>query len=472
MTSNPQTDPSPAVSRQAWIALGVSTMVTFLVVIDISAVNVAFPSIRDDFDVSRGALSWVISGYNITVGAFLMVAGRLADSLGRRRVFLPGVAVFMVGSLLSGLAPTVELLIAARVVQALGGSVVAAAGFAVVLPDFPPSKRSTAIGIGGAAGSLGALVGPVLGSTLIDAFNWRAIFLINVPICLLVLVLGPRLLRESSDPDATGRIDLLGVVIGTAAVGLVMFAIVQSEAWGLTDARVLGLFVVGLVLFPMLIRRSRDHPEPLIALELFSYRSFWSASLGTVFFGFAFTAGFLINSLVLQELWGESIRTTGLALVPAPIVAAIVSPISGSLADRFGHRWVLATGAVLCAIGYGSYALFLSAEPHVFDVFVPLGLVTGAGIGLTVATWTSAGLSDIPPPKFGVANATYATIRQAAYALGISVAIALIALGASELDFSGYRNAWVWVAACYLLSAVVVIATFPAGSSQDRQAAP
>ncbi|NNE72654.1 MAG: DHA2 family efflux MFS transporter permease subunit [Acidimicrobiales bacterium] len=460
--------PVTTVRREAWVALFVSTMVTFLVVIDISAVNVAFPSIREDLEVSEAQLSWVISGYNITVGALLLMAGRLADSWGRRKVYLPGVAGFMVGSLLCGLAPSVELLIAARVVQAIGGAIVAAAGFAVVLPDFPPAKRSTAIGFAGAAGGLGAVTGPALGSILIDAFNWRAIFFLNVPICLLVLVLGPRLLRESSDPDATGRIDYIGVVIGTLAVGLLMFSIVQSEAWGISDARVIGLFIVGALLFPALVARSRRHPEPLIDLSLFQFQSFRSTNVGVTLYGFAFTAGFLVNSLVLQDLWGQSIRVTGAALVLPPVVAAIISPISGSVADRIGHRWVLGLGSTLCGIGYLAYALILDEAPHVFDRFVPIGLIAGAGVGLTVATWSSAGISDIPPPKFGVAGATLNTTRQAAYALGISVCITLIASGASKLDFAGYQRAWFWVAGCYFLSALAIVIMFPAGSSHDR----
>lgn len=460
--------PDTTITRQAWLALSVTTLVTFLVVIDLSAVNVAFPSIREDFDVSRSQLSWVVSGYSVTVGALLLFAGRLGDSLGRRRVFLPGVVIFLVGSLLSGLAPNASLLIAARVFQATGGAVTMATSFAVMLPDFPPARRSTAIGIAGAAGSFGAVVGPAFGALLIDAFNWRAIFLVNVPLCILVLVLGPRFLRESSDPDATGRIDLLGVVIGTAAVTFVMFAIVQSESLGISDARVIGLFLTGLALFPLLIKRSRTHPEPLLDLSLFRYRSYRSTNLSVLFYGLGFTSGGLAGSLVLQDLWGQSIRMTGLALMPGPLIAVFVSPITGSIADRFGHRWVLGLGCTMCGSGYLGYLLLLDETPHIWDRFVPLGLLVGLGIGLTVATWSSAGLSDIPPAKFGVAGATFNTIRQASYALGISVVITLISLGANEFDLGGYRWAWGWVAACYFVSAALVMLTFPAGSSHDR----
>lgn len=456
------------------MALFVSTIVVFFVVIDISAVNVAFPSIREEFEVSAGELSWIISGYNIMVGALLLVSGRLADSLGRRRVYLPGVAIFGIGSMLCALAPSAGFLIAFRLVQGLGGAIVSAAGFAVMLPDFPASRRSTAIGIAGATGALGAVAGPALGSLLIDVFSWRGIFWLNVPLCILVLIIGPRFLNESSDPNATGRIDPIGVPVGTAAVAFIMFGIVQSESWGIGDPRVIALIVVGILLVPVLIRRSRVHPEPMINLELFEHASFRSANIGVVFYGLGFTAGFLTNSLMLQDVWNQPIRTVGLALVPAPLLAGIASPICGRYADKYGHRWLLTVGGLLLAISYVAQAFFLTDAPQVWSLFVPLSLIGGVGVGLTVATWSSAGLADIPQERFGVAGATFNTLRQASYGLGVSVVITLIATAAVTNDIatvSGIRWAWYWSAVCYFLSALSVAITFPRGSSRDRAAA-
>lgn len=472
--SGPENGRSPGpvmethIPRRAWLALGVSTLVTFFVVIDISAINVAFPSIERYLDTDRSTLSWMISGYNVTVGALLLAAGRVADSIGRRKVFIPGVALFMVGSALCGLAPTVEFLIAARIVQGFGGAVVTASSFAVMLPEFPPARRSTAIGFAGATGSLGAVVGPALGSLVIDAFNWRAIFWINVPLSLLVIVLAPRLLSESSDPNATGRIDIVGVVIGTAAVALVMFGIIQSEQWSVADLRVIGLVVVGTALFPLLVKRSRQHPEPLLDLELFSHRSFSAASAGAALYGFAFISGSLTNSIMLQDLWQQELRTVGLVFVPASLLGAIVSPLIGSIADRVGHRWVLGFGCLLLSLSYVLLIVVIDHDPAVWNVYMPLTLLTGAGIGVTVATWSSAAMADIPPAKFGVAGATANTIRQASTAVGISVVITLLATGAHDFDLGAYQRAWMWIAGCYLLAAIVVMATFPAGNSSDR----
>jgi len=459
------------IPRRAWLALSVSTLVVFLVVIDISAVNVAFPSIREDFDVSASQLSWIISAYNIVVGALLMVSGRLADSIGRRKVYLPGVAIFGFGSMLCAVAPSAGWLIAARVVQAIGGSITLAGGFAVMLPEFPPSRRGTAIGIAGATGGLGAVVGPVVGSLLIDLASWRGIFWMNVPLCVLVLFLGPRLLHESKDPNATGRIDPIGVPIGTAAVALIMFAIVQSESWGIADPRVIGLLVFGLALIPVLLRRCRVHPEPLIQLDLFTYRSFAATNLGVSFYGLAFTAGFLTNSLFLQEVWELPIRDVGLALAPSPVLSAIVSPITGRWADRVGHRWLLGTGCACLALSYVLYVVVLSETVRLWSVFVPISLIGGLGVGLTVATWSSAGVSDIPQAKFGVAGATFNTLRQASYALGISVVITLIAAAGDDTTLQGAKWAWIWVLGAYIAAGLAVMATFPAGSARERAAA-
>lgn len=459
---SPETAPNP------WLAVGVTTIVFFLVVIDVSAINVAFPSIRDDFGVPESTLGWIISGYNIAVASLLLVAGRYADSIGRKRLFMPGVAIFAVGSMLSAIAPSAGFLIAARVVQGIGGAIIAPTAIAVVLPAFPPHKRSTVIGLTGATGALGAVVGPALGAFLTDIWSWRGVFWINVPLCLIVLALAPRLLQESKNPTATGRVDLVGVPIGTVGVALVMFAIVRAESWGLADPRVIATFVVGVAMIPALIRRSRRHDEPLLELDLFELRSFSSTNAALALYSMAFTSGFLANSLLLQELWGESLRTTGLALVPAPLLAAIISPFAGRYADRIGHRWILTVGTVACAVGYLVYPFVLDEEPSTWSVYVPVSLFVGFGVGASIATWASAGLADVSPNQFGTANATIRTTQQVFYALGISVMVAILADVSVDPDIAQFRLAWWFVGGCYLAAAITVAVTFPSGSSTDR----
>ena len=456
--------------REAWLALVVVTVVFLLVVIDVSAVNVAFPSIREDFGVSEATLGWVISAYNVTLAALLLVAGRYADSFGRKKLFIPGVAIFLLGSALSALAPSVGFLIAARVVQGVGGAIISATAIAVVLPDFPANKRSTVIGITGATGALGAVVGPALGAFLTDVWSWRGIFWINVPIGIVVLVVAPRLLRESKNPAATGKIDLIGVPIGTAGLALLMFAIVGLEQWGVFDPRVFALAAAGAVLIWMLVRRSRTHSEPLLELDLFALQSFSSTNAGLFLYSMAFTSGFLINSLLLQELWGQSLAVVGTSLVVAPLVATLVSPFAGRLADRIGHRWILAAGSALNGSAYLSYIFVLDESPSVWTTFVPISLFVGIGVGATIATWSSAGLSDVNPAQFGTANATVRTTQQIGYALGISVTVAILADVSNSANIGDFRWAWLFVGGFYLASAVMIAATFPSGSSADRAA--
>ena len=460
--------PDETIPRRAWMALFVSTLVVFLAVINVTSVNVAFPSIREDLDATDAQLSWVIGAYNLVVAALLMAAGRLADSIGRRKVYLPGVAIFAVGSMFCALAPDTGWLIAARVVQGVGGSITMAAGFAVMLPEFPPTRRSTPIGISGAAGALGAVVGPVVGSLLIDAFSWRGIFWINVPLCLLALALGPRYLSESRDPEATGRIDWLGVAFGTLAVGGAMFAITQSDTWGVFDGRVIGLVGVALVLAVLLVKRSRNHPEPLIDLDLFRFRSFTSANIGSTFYGLAFVGGALASSLMLQDVWDLPIREVGLVFAPSPVLAAIVSSFAGRWADRIGHRWILTVGCLVSAFAYVLYLLIFDDTAAPWSEYVPVSLLLGIGVGMTVSTWSSAGIADVPPARFGVAGATINTLRQAATGLGVALAVSFVESAGEVTTLLGIQRAYVFVTVGYLLAAASVALTFPAGSARDR----
>ena len=454
--------------RNAWLSLIVTTLVFFLVVADVSAVNVAFPSIREDFGVSESTLGWIISGYAITVASLLLVSGRYADSYGRKKLFIPGVAIFAIGSMLCAVSPGAGFLIAARVVQGVGGAIIFGTAIAVILPDFPANKRSAIIGITGATGALGAVVGPALGAVLTDVWSWRSIFWINVPVAIVVLALAPRLLRESKNPDAVGKIDLVGVPFGTAGVGLFMFAIVRSESVGVFDPSVIALALIGVGLMWLLVRRSRDQPEPLLELDLFKLRSFASTNAGLALYSIAFTSGFLVNSLLLQELWDEPLPVVGAALVPAPLLSTFISPVAGRYADRIGHRWILAGGTSLCAFGYFLQLFLLDEEPAVWNVLVPVSLIVGVGVGATIATWSSAGLTEVRPAQFGTANATVRTTQQVGYAVGISIVVAILADVSVDPQLSSFRWAWAFVGAAYLAAAIIIAVTFPAGSTEDR----
>jgi EmrB/QacA subfamily drug resistance transporter len=461
----PPVSPAPTeVTREAWLALAVATSAAFLVVIDVSVVNVALPSIAADFEATTTELSWVVSGYNIALASLLLLSGRLADRRGRRRMFMTGVVGFLIGSALCGLAPNAGALIAARVVQAVGGALLTPASLAMVLPQFPLAKRGVAIGVWGAMGALGAAFGPSVGALLIEASDWRLIFLINVPIGALVVVAATRLVPESKDTTARGPLDLVGVPIGIVGVALAMWGIVRSEEQGWSDGSVLLLIGAGLVLMPVVVWRSARHPAPLLDLSLFRARSFSVAAAAFWFYSLGFTAGFLLNSFMLQRLWGMSVLATGFALTPGPIVGALSSAPLGGLADRVGHRWVVTAGAVLCSGSYLWIRLTAGEEQEFVRVFLPASLTLGLGVGATIAGMQSAAMSEIAPHQFASANATTRTVQQVGYAIGISVVLTL----AADLDLSGFRAGYTWVVGAFALAAVVVAAFYPSGSAASR----
>ncbi len=456
------------VERRSWLALGAATAAAFMVVVDVSIVNVAFPSIQKSLGASNAALSWIVSGYSITVGSFLLLSGRLADRQGRRKMFNLGLAIFAVGSLFSGVAPEVEVLIAARVVQAMGGSLIMPSSLAMVLPEFPVSRRSAAIGMWGAMGALGAAFGPSIGALLIEGLGWRWIFYVNLPIAALVFMASLRLVRESRDEDSEGRLDVVGVPMGTLALALVMVAIVQGEGWGYGDPRIVVFAVVGVVLLPFVVWRSRSHPNPLLDLSLFSYRSFSSATASFGLYALGFVPGFLMSSLLLQDLWGLTVLEAGLGLTPGPIMASALSVPIGRMADRWGHRWLLTSGVALCGLSYLWLLLLAGESSAYFAVFLPSSIALGTGVGLSIATFVSAAMCDIAPSRFAIANATTRTVQQVCFALGIAVVVALFSSAPAGELLIGFQRAWIWVIVTFAASAVVIMATFPSGTAVRR----
>ena len=462
--------PGESLPRSAWISLAIGTTTAFLVTVDATVVNVAFPSIAEDLRAGPTGLSWIVSGYAVALASFLLLTGRLADRFGRKRVFLVGLGLFVVASLFCGLAPTTGLLVAGRVLQATGGAVLLAVSLALVLPQFPADRRAMAVGYWGAMGSLGAAFGPSIGAVVIEAFGWRAIFLLNVPTGVLIFALAWWHFAESSDPAARGeRLDMIGVPLGTFGVAMLMVAMVQGGDWGYASTRTLAFVVVGVVLLPLLIWRSMTHPRPLLDLELFRVRSFSSSTAAFFLYSLGFVSGFLLNSLLMQRLWGYSVLETGFGLTPGPLLAALVSAPAGRFADRYGHRWLVTTGCAACATGYVLLLVRIDADPSYARVFLPANILVGVGIGLSIASLTSAALSDISPQRFAVGNATVQTVRQVGAAFGIAAVAALFGDRSGEAALTGYERGYVWVILAFAAAAIAMMASFPAGSATTRR---
>ncbi|MFZ9446290.1 MAG: MFS transporter, partial [Ilumatobacteraceae bacterium] len=289
---------TPDLSR-AYKVLGLTAVATFLVSLDTSIVVVAKNSIQADLGHPT-LLTWVFSAYSIAYAAGLLTAGRFADVNGRKRSFLRGLAIFSLGSVLCGLAPTAPLLIAARIIQALGGAQLTPASLALVLPEFPVEKRTVAIGIWGAVGGLAAAAGPSAGGLLVDVLSWRWLFFINVPFCIFTLVVGRRILHESKDPNATKNVDLVGTALGFPGVALVTLAIVQSGDWGWVDNRTLGSLLVGLLLLALFVQRCSTVADPLLDLSLLKLPFVVAANLAGLFFSIGFLGMWLLNTQWLQ----------------------------------------------------------------------------------------------------------------------------------------------------------------------------
>ncbi len=447
-----------------------------MVSLEITIIALAFPEIREQFpDAAESTLSWIITAYNIGVASLLLVSGWAADRFGRKRLFLLGLAVFAIGSFASGLAPNAELLIAARVLQSIGGAMQFPAGLALLLPAFPFERRQMAIGIWGAMGGLAAALGPPIGGILVGIFGWRAVFLINVPIALFALVAGQAWLEESVGENAdgsvaSGRVDLISIPLASVGVGVIILGIVQSESWGLASPSTLTAVAIGLSLIILFVVRSRRHPAPLFDLDLFRLRSYSLGIIGTTAFVVGFFAFFVPFPTFIQEAWGWSPIKTGLALVPGPTLAALLSPPLGRLADRIGNGPILAVGGVAGVVAMSLHLMLTGEEPSLFLGVILPGLFLGVAAGCSFAMSVGAVMRDVPAFRFGMAGAGRTTVFQLGVALAIALAVAVVGRADTTAErLSAAQNGWWLCMAAFGLQAVVFGLFFPRGNP-DRQA--
>ncbi len=433
--------------RHRWQVLAVTAVAVFMSFLDVTIVNIAFPNLRADFaTTSLPVLSWVINGYGVVFAAALIPAGRLADRIGRRRLFLAGIVVFLLASALCGLAPNPGVLIAARVLQALGAAAVVPTSLALLLPEFPLAQRATATAIWGSTGAVAAATGPALGGVLVGWVDWRLVFFVNVPIGIAALVPARRLLAESRDPQGSPAPDWWGAGVLARGVGALALAIVQGPSWGWGDPRIAASFAAAAVLLGLFVWRCARHPSPIIELGLFRVRSFAVANVGSVVFAIGFYALLLCNVLFLTGVWGLDIVLAGVALTPGAVTAALVAPFGGRAADRFGQRAVAVPGGLLFAAGAAFLALFSTATPDYPTHFLPGILLTGAGIGLSISSFGSAAVAELPRRRFATGSAVTACFRQIGAVVGIAVLLAVVGDPTPGTALSAFHHAW-WVMA-------------------------
>jgi EmrB/QacA subfamily drug resistance transporter len=452
--------------NRRWLALYVLTLGSLMIVLDVTIVNVALPSIREDLGFSETSLAWVVNAYLLTYGGFLLLGGRLGDLYGHRRLFLVGIAVFTVASLLCGLSTTQWMLIGARTVQGLGGAVASAVSLSLMMTLFTePAERAKAMGIFGFVAAGGGSIGVLLGGVLTDLISWHWIFLVNVPIGALVIALSLRLLPTERLQPVSGRLDVAGAVTVTGALIIAVYAIVNGNQNGWTSATTLGLLATSVVVLALFIAIEARVPAPLVPLGLFKHRNITVSNTVGVLWAAAMFAWFFLSALYLQLVLGYSPLQVGLSFLPANLIMGAFSiGLSAKLVMRFGFRKPLATGLLLAAAGL---LLFVRAPvdgSFVVDV-LPSMILLGFGAGIAFNPVLLAAMSDVEPSESGLASGLVNTSFMMGGALGLAVLASVAASrthslrlgGASELSAltGGYHVAFLVGAAFAAAGALI-----------------
>jgi EmrB/QacA subfamily drug resistance transporter len=415
MTTDAASDP------RRWKALAVLGVAYLMVVLDVSIVNVALPSIQSDLDFTVENLQWVVSGYALTFGGFLLLGGRMGDLLGRRRLFMVGLALFAVSSLLCGLSVSSGMLIAMRLLQGAAGAILSPSVFSIVLVTFREgAERNKALGILGAIAGSGAAIGVLLGGILTEYAGWEWIFLVNVPIGLGALALVPRYVRESRADDLAHHFDAAGAVTVTASLMLFVYGLTQTTNYGWTAGRTLGALVASAVLMVVfLVIEARSH-SPLVPLGFFKRRTLAGANLigfglGTTIFGM-----FFLLSLYMQIVLGFSALETGVGYLAVALTAVAASGVAQALVTRLGVKPVLATGLALLGVGLVLFSQVSVDGSYVADL-LPGFILVGVGLGFSFVPVSIAALAGVSGKEAGLASGLINTSQQIGGALGLAI---------------------------------------------------
>lgn len=453
-----------------WVIFAIASAAVFLVSVDATIAVAAFPALRSAFaETSPATLSWVLNAYTILYAALLVPAGRLVDLHGARRLFLIGVAVFLAASAVCGMAPGPGTLIAARAVQAVGGAVLSPASLTLILRAFPAEKRGAIVGLWSAAGALGAAFGPGLGAILIELATWRAAFLINLPLGLLILLFAFRRLPAMAGADQGERLDFPGIALIAFGVAALTYGVMQVEEAGLLAASVWAPALGGVGLLGTYALWARGRKAAAIDMSLFEDRTYALVTLASFVFGIAFSMMFLSSFLFLFGVWGFSQGLTGLAVTPGPLVVIAVAITSGRIVARVGHRAVLVTGGVLYAAAQTWVAMQVTATSAYLTLWLPMQIVGGVAVGLLLVGLSGAAVVGLAPARFGVGGAVNNAVRQLGGVFGTALAVVLV--GQSGAGVEAFRLAFQCLAALGLMTACLCL-PLPgtSGRLRERQA--
>ncbi len=433
--------------------LAIASLGAAVAFVDATIVNIAFPNIAHSFKgTSISSLSWVLNAYNIVFAAFLLAAGRIADLLGRRRIFIFGLELFTVASLLCALAPSANALIVFRVIQALGAAFLVPASLALVLNAFPPDRRSHGVALLSAVGAAAAGLGPSLGGLLVAADDWRLVFLVNIPIGVAAVLLARRRLVESRTPGRRRMPDLVGALLFAVAIASLVLAVVKGQAWGWISPRIVIALVVAVAAGGAFVWRCTWHPSPVIDLSLLRIRTF-SAANGMTLVGAAGFYGYtLTNVLFLTGVWRYSVLQAGLALTIGPVVAVAVAGPTSRLALRFGHRPVLVAGGLIWGGAVMWFVARVGITPDFVGEWLPGMVLLGLGAGTLFPNLSGAAVASAPGQSFATATGINSVARQVGAAFGVALVIAVIGTPTPATALQAFDHAWTFGAICMFVA--------------------
>src|SRR4051794_3645749 len=417
-------------SPNKWLALALLAAAQFVVVLDASIVNVALPSIGRDLNFSQDNLSWVVNAYVLTFGGFLLLGGRMADRLGRRRIFVTGLIVFGLASLLGGLSNSEGMLIGARALQGLGGALLSPAALAILTTTFAEgAERNKALGVWGAVAGSGGAVGVLLGGILTDSLGWEWVLFVNVPVTFVAAFFAFRILGESRDDSAT-TFDVLGAGTVTAGLSLFVYAIVDANNAGWGSARTIGLIAVSLALLATFVVVERRQAHPLVPFRIFSNRTLTGANLSGIFVAMSLFSMFFFISLYMQQVLGFSPLKAGVAYLPLAGGIIVSAGLASTLTTRIGFKPVLTGGLVLIAAGLLWFAQVSPDGSYAADVLFP-SLLAALGLGFAFVPLTIAAVTGVKPDDAGLASGLINTSQQVGGALGLAI-LAAVANGVTS----------------------------------------
>jgi EmrB/QacA subfamily drug resistance transporter len=419
-----------ASARGRWV-LAVTVLASALVFLDATVVNVALPSIGRDLDATVSQLEWVVNGYLLSLASLILLGGGLGDRYGRKRVFVWGIVWFTIASVLCALAPTIEILVAARVLQGVGAAAVTPGSLAIIRTSFASDERARAIGAWSALSGVGAAIGPLVGGYFVDAVSWRAVFLINAPVGILVVAASHHI-PESRDPDAEGSLDVLGALLAIVGLAGLTFGLIEASGGGFGPAVVAGAIVLGIAALVGFVVVERRSANPMLPLGLFASRQFASANAITFVVYAALGGVFFLFVVFLQTVLGYSALEAGASTLPISITLLLLSSRSGALAQRIGPRWQLTIGPFLLAAGMLLMRRIEPGDSYVAAV-LPAVLVFGLGLAAVVAPVTATALAAVDAGHAGIASG----VNNAVSRVGQLIAVAVLPLvaGLSGSDF-------------------------------------